>query len=490
MLLGWSHVQTSPVYIWAPLVGAGAVVVVAHPASRRRIAAVARAFITHLRWSVDWRSDDCGGQNIQMRCQDGAPRVSASRGPPTGKRTTEKWWRALTTPSPTRITEGDERRGNERHRGGDPHGLRARWHHAGPAGHVWHVLPPALRRLRQDGGQRRRPPAARHGRGAGRAAVRPLRHRGARLPVRAPAAGHPRSRRRAVGGGPAPLRRSGVSERVTGDMTEIDEAEARGRTELWPFWRRVYAQGDPLPRFAPPANRAPHRFDEGDPLPEEYRSLLLKMLRHEGERAGNKSFLGFMATCLDLAEAIFPDATSKLIKAEYLAEELKHAIMFHRLAVGLERDFALKDVPYAHYAFHLPRETWADDALFHFFVDLNGAFHARDWRESSYVPLAKMSATVERDELGHSEMGYRFLGEIVSDARGRALAQRLLAKWYPAALDMFGRSDSKNAPKFLRWGLKSVGNAEIRAAYKTYVDAKVVALGLEPPDERANRRFL
>ena len=191
-----------------------------------------------------------------------------------------------------------------------------------------------------------------------------------------------------------------------------------------------------------------------------------------------------------MAETHYPTAAARLIKAEYLAEELKHAIMFHRLAVGLDPDFALRDAPYAHYTFHLPRESWADDALFHFLVDLNGAFHARDWRDSSYAPLAEMSSTVERDELGHSEMGYRFLAEIVSDARGRTLAQRLLAKWYPAALDMFGRSDSPNAPKFIRWGLKSVGNAEIRAAYKTYVDGKLSALGLEPPDERANRRFL
>jgi ring-1,2-phenylacetyl-CoA epoxidase subunit PaaA len=281
-----------------------------------------------------------------------------------------------------------------------------------------------------------------------------------------------------------------MTDVLPSEMTVIEDAERRGRTELWPFWRRVYAEGDPLPRFTPPADRPRQRFDEGDPLPDEYRSLLLKMLRHEGERAGNKSFLGFMATCLDLAEAIFPDATSRLIKAEYLAEELKHAIMFHRLAVGLERDFALKDVPYAHYAFHLPRETWADDAFFHFFVDLNGAFHARDWRESSYVPLAKMSATVERDELGHSEMGYYFLQRICADRRGKTLAQHLLGKWYPAALDMFGRSDSPNAPRFIGWGLKSVGNAEIRDAYKTYVDRKLVALGLDLPDERANRRFL
>ena len=268
------------------------------------------------------------------------------------------------------------------------------------------------------------------------------------------------------------------------------DADPPARGGIWPLWRQAYAQGDPLPTLEGATSRPQHRFDEGDALPEEYKGLLLKMLRHEGERAGNKSFLGFMATCLDLAEAIFPTREAKLLKAEYLAEELKHAIMFHRLAVGLDPDFALLDVPYAHYAFHLPRETWADDAFFHFFVDLNGAFHSRDWRESSYVPLAKMSATVERDELGHSEMGYRFLEEICAEPKGRELVRRLLAKWYPAALDMFGRSDSPNTPRFIQWGLKSVGNAEIRHAYKTYVDRKLQALGLEPPDERANRRFL
>ena len=280
-----------------------------------------------------------------------------------------------------------------------------------------------------------------------------------------------------------------MNDKVATEMVTIEDAERRGRTDVWPFWRRAYAEGDPLPKLECQVERPGYRFEEGEALPEEYRALLIRMLRHEGERAGNKSFLGLMATCLDLAEAIFPP-DAQLIKSEYVAEELKHAIMFHRLAVGLERDFALKDVPYAHYSFHLPRETWADDAFFHFFVDLNGAFHARDWRESSYAPLAKMAATVERDELGHSEMGYWFLRRICADARGRTVTQRLLPKWYAAALDMFGRSDSPNVPKFIRWGLKSVGNAEIRQAYKQYVDRKLVELGLDVPDERAGRRFL
>ena len=146
------------------------------------------------------------------------------------------------------------------------------------------------------------------------------------------------------------------------EMDVIPDAEERGRTGLWPFWRRAYAAGDPLPAFPAPATRE-YRFDEGDPLPDEYKHLLLRMLRHEGERAGNKSFLGLMATCLDLAESLFPTREAKVLKAEYLAEELKHAIMFHRLAVGLDHEFALLDVPYAHYSFHLPRESWADESL-------------------------------------------------------------------------------------------------------------------------------
>ncbi len=274
------------------------------------------------------------------------------------------------------------------------------------------------------------------------------------------------------------------------DVSSSTELRRERGGGLWPFWPRAYAHGDPLPDLSCTVSRPDYAFDEGDELPDEYRALLMKMLRHEGERAGNKSFLGLMGSCLEVAETFAPNAEARLLKSEYLAEELKHAIMFHRVAIGLDGDFALRDVPYAHYAFHLPKETWADDVFFHFLIDLNGAFHARDWRESSYIPLRKISRTVERDEFGHSEMGYHFLREICATAKGRALAQALLPKWYSAALDMFGRSDSPNTPKFINWGLKSVGNAEIRQAYKSYVDSKIAALGLQLPQEHHNRRFL
>jgi 1,2-phenylacetyl-CoA epoxidase catalytic subunit len=280
------------------------------------------------------------------------------------------------------------------------------------------------------------------------------------------------------------------SETDSENIHETDDVTSESGSELWPFWTKIYALGDPLPDLRCTIQRPRYSFDEGEELPGEYRLLLMKMLRHEGERAGNKSFLGLMGTCLEMAETMAPTAEARLLKAEYVAEELKHAIMFHRLALGLDQSFALQDVPYSHYAFHLPKETWADDAFFHFFIDLNGAFHARDWRDSSYIPLRKISRTVERDEFGHSEMGYYFLQELCSDSKYRILVQHLLPKWYTAALDMFGRSDSPNTPKFINWGLKGVGNAEIRQKYKAYVDTKIAALGLDVPDEHQGRRFV
>ncbi|MBI4483420.1 MAG: phenylacetate-CoA oxygenase subunit PaaI, partial [Acidobacteria bacterium] len=190
--------------------------------------------------------------------------------------------------------------------------------------------------------------------------------------------------------------------------------------------------------MASEAKKAVFEFEEGSPLPDEYKKLLIKMLEHEGERTGNKSFFQFLQSVLEVTESYAPDVEAKLIMADYVAEELKHCIMFQRIAIGLDKDLATRDTPFKHEAFHLPRESWADESFFHLFLDLNGAFHAGEWRKSSYLPLRRIAKTIEKDEFGHSEMGYRFLQDICNDPKGKEKVQRLLYKWYPAALDTFG----------------------------------------------------
>jgi len=221
-------------------------------------------------------------------------------------------------------------------------------------------------------------------------------------------------------------------------------------------------------------------FDIGDPLPEEYRDLLVRMLTHEGERTGNRSFMVFFESVLDNAGKYAPNDDAKVTMANYVAEEMKHCIMFHRLVMEVDKSLVFKDTPFQHYAFHIPRD----------FLDLNGAFHAGEWRSSSYLPLARMAPTIEKDEYGHSNMGYRFLQETCKTPEGKAEVQEKLYTWYPAALDTFGTSTSKRSPRYIYWGLKQKGNEEMRQEYKKYVDQKLRALGLTIPDEKANRRFL
>ena len=232
------------------------------------------------------------------------------------------------------------------------------------------------------------------------------------------------------------------------------------------------------------------KFDIGDPLPEEYKDLLVRMLAHEGERTGNRSFMEFLETVLDNAGKYAPTDDAKLTMANYVAEEMKHCIMFHRLVMEVDKHLVFADTPFQHYAFHLPRDSWTDMNLFNLFLDLNGAFHAGEWRHSSYLPLARIATTIERDEFNHSNMGYKFLQETCQTPAGKKEVQEKLSIWYPAALDTFGTSTSKRGPRFIYWGLKQKGNEEMRQEYRQYVDAKLAALGLTIPDEKLNRRFL
>ena len=63
-------------------------------------------------------------------------------------------------------------------------------------------------------------------------------------------------------------------------------------------------------------------------------------------------------------------------------------------------------------------------------------------------------------------------------------------KWWPAALDMFGKSTSTNAPIYVKWGIKQHTNEELRRKYIAEAQPEIERLGLVVPDPLANRRFL
>ena len=55
---------------------------------------------------------------------------------------------------------------------------------------------------------------------------------------------------------------------------------------------------------------------------------------------------------------------------------------------------------------------------------------------------------------------------------------------------MFGRSSSKNSEKYVKWLIKQHDNESLRQKYIAEAIPEIAKLGLEVPDNLANRRFL
>src|SRR5215210_8107469 len=123
--------------------------------------------------------------------------------------------------------------------------------------------------------------------------------------------------------------------------------------------------------------------------------------------------------------------------------------------------------PIKQYAFHIPLEDWVDLAWFHALIDRVGLYVGIEMTGAPYEPLAKAAPELEGDEEFHTRAGFLHLREICATPEGKAAAQERLKKWWPAALDMFGRSDSKTSPQYVKWGIKMLNNEALRQKYIT-----------------------
>jgi len=231
-------------------------------------------------------------------------------------------------------------------------------------------------------------------------------------------------------------------------------------------------------------------FKKDDPLPEEFRELLVRLLLTEHlENNGNPEYRRLLAKIADAGLRYAPHGNAMAIEAEIIKQEVHHGQIVADLLEGLGVD-PNGERPIKQYAFHIPFEDWIDLAWFHALIDRVGLYVGVEWTGSPYEPLASVSPQLEKDETFHTKAGFQHLKEICATEQGRVAAQERLAKWWPAALDMFGRSTSTNSPLYVKWGLKMRGNEELRQRYIADTMPVVERLGLTVPDHTANRRYL
>ena len=235
----------------------------------------------------------------------------------------------------------------------------------------------------------------------------------------------------------------------------------------------------------------PTVFKKDDPaMPAEFRELLVKLLETEHlENNGNPEYRRLLAKIADAGLRYAPHGKAMAVEAEIIKQEVHHGEIVSDLLIGLGVD-PNGERPIKQYAFHLPFEDWIDLAWFHALIDRVGLYVGVEWTGSPYEPLAAVSPQLENDETFHTKAGFAHLREVCSTDEGRTAAQERLKKWWPAALDMFGRSTSTNSPLYVKWGLKMHENEELRQKYIAESIPEIRKLGLTVPDNIANRRYL
>ena len=243
--------------------------------------------------------------------------------------------------------------------------------------------------------------------------------------------------------------------------------------------------------MANPAAAEPRVWKRNDPaMPDEFRQMLVKLLLNEHlENNGNPEYRKILANIANAGLRFAPHGRAMEIEAEIVRQEVSHGQIVADLLEGLGVD-PNQNMPIKQYAFHIALEDWIDLAWFHALIDRVGLYVGIEWTGSPYEPLARVSPQLEADEEFHTKAGFLHLEEICATPEGKAAVQERLKKWWPAALDMFGRSSSVNSPVYVKWGIKMHTNEQLRQQYIAGAVPEIEKLALEVPDNLANRRFL
>lgn len=238
-----------------------------------------------------------------------------------------------------------------------------------------------------------------------------------------------------------------------------------------------------------PSTRTVYKKDDPN-MPQEFRDMLVHLLLNEHlENNGNTEYRKILANIANAGLRFAPHSRAMEIEAEIVRQEVAHGRICAEILEGLGAN-PNKDVPIKQYAFHIPLEDWIDLAWFHALIDRVGLYVGVEWVGSPYEPLAEASPQLEADEIFHTKSGFLHLREICATPEGKAAAQERLHKWWPAALDMFGKSTSTNSSIYVKWGIKQHSNEELRGKYIAEAVPEIERLGLVVPDPLANRRFL
>lgn len=234
----------------------------------------------------------------------------------------------------------------------------------------------------------------------------------------------------------------------------------------------------------------PRTFDERSEMPPDYRAAVIRLITETGELGSTEWHQQAMRTMGSWVE-LSPTLADRVRMAEFYADEMRHGFIFENMLLSLGEQLtagAGTSIEGLHMLSEL--HSWAEVAVFMTLMDRAASFQFHDYVNSSYTPLANMAPSMTLDEQGHTTTGLIHLKGVVRTPAGREEAQQALERFWPMALDMFGTTTGKRQFQYIEWGLREATNEELRRRYLAQTRPLLEGLGLEPPDDLANRKFL
>lgn len=232
----------------------------------------------------------------------------------------------------------------------------------------------------------------------------------------------------------------------------------------------------------------PEQFER---MPDEYKELAVhQMMAHtEGELSGADDYLELFYPMTD-------DPYEKKVCCERGGEEVDHFRKGAKVLADIGRDASfMMDVPLQERSLYATEavkriDNWAERGFFSMLGEAAVFDILKEMAESSYKPIADMCPGVITEERVHVAHGLRIVRGLCQTKAGKQQAQGALLRWWPVALDVFGRSDSKRSRLYVKWRLRKYTNEQARTRFIEATVPKLQQLGLEVPDSSANRRFL
>ncbi len=198
-----------------------------------------------------------------------------------------------------------------------------------------------------------------------------------------------------------------------------------------------------------------------------------------------------------------PTTEEKLVVADLVKDELRHARAMYRLLedLGIDVDSHVAKYDYTFRVemksdelknrrvsddrrlniFCYPIGAWVDFIVFRFCVDRGAGHQLKEVKESTYGPWKREIERIFNEGMAHVNHADYWIKKLALNKTSKIEVQAALDKWFPRTMNIFGRPKTHRNEVYRKYGLKQRDNNIVREAFADEMRLKCSECGLNLP---------